>query len=269
MSTYLLTWKPDEWGYEGLKERIDAFAAGQTSQRWSCGTSKSLSIGSRVLLMKQGKGKGGIFGSGHIIKEPFEGEHYNDEKRAKGKSALYIMVEFDRLYDPVTDIKIDTNEIKLLDDKLWKSQGSGKKIKDDLAVQLESLWGERAGFTSIPYPDEVGKAGYLEGSTKTITVNAYERNPEAREKCIAHWGTNCAVCNFHFMLFYGELGRGYIHVHHLKPLSEIKEEYEVDPINDLMPVCPNCHSMLHKKRPSMSIEELRSLVATYGRRNGS
>jgi hypothetical protein len=149
LSTYLLTWKPDEWGYEGLKERIDRFVAGETMQRWSCGNNKSISIGSRVLLMKQGKGKGGIFGSGRVVRKPFDEEHYNDEKRAAGKSALYIMVEFDRLYDPMTDIKIDTNEIKSLDDKLWKSQGSGKKISDDLAAQLELLWGERAGFISI------------------------------------------------------------------------------------------------------------------------
>ena len=269
MATYLLTWKPDQWGYEDLKERIARFDAGDAVQRWSCGTSKSILIDSRVLLMRQGKGKGGIFGSGKVVKEPFQADHYNEQKRAAGKTALYIMVEFDQFYDPAIDIKIDTNEIKSLDDKIWKSQGSGKKIPDELAAQLELLWGERTGFTSIPYPDDLEPTGYVEGSQKTIIVNAYERNSEARVKCIAHWGTNCAVCNFHFMLFYGELGRSYIHVHHLKPLTEIREEYEVDPIKDLRPVCPNCHSMLHRKRPALSIEELRSLVVTYGDRVGS
>ena len=88
LNTYQLTWKPDEWGYEGLKERINAFVAGETTQRWSCGNSKSISIGSRVPLMNQGKGKGSIFGSGNIVREPFEDEHYNHEKRAAGKSCF-------------------------------------------------------------------------------------------------------------------------------------------------------------------------------------
>ena len=54
------------------------------------------------------------------------------------------------------------------------------------------------------------------------------------------------------------IGTGYIHVHNLKPLSEIKEEYKVDPINDLRPVCPNCHSMIHKA--NYSIEQLRDII---------
>ena len=265
MTTYLLTWKPDEWGYERLKERIDRFSAGDTIQRWSCGTTKSISNGSRILLLRQGKGEGGIFGSGTVVKEPFDAEHYNDEKKAAGKTALYIMVDFDRLYDPASNIKIHTNEIKLLDDKLWRTQGSGKKIPAALAAKLEVIWSERIGSSGIPYPDEVDlEQSFIEGAKKTVTVNVYERNPEARAKCISHWGESCSVCGFHFEYYYGELGRGYIHVHHLKPLWKVDEEYEVDPINDLRPVCPNCHAMLHRKTQVLSIEELKQLVATYG-----
>ncbi len=263
MSTYLLTWKSDEWAYENLKERIDRFSKGEVCQQWSCGTSRSISIGSRVLLMMQGTGNGGIFGSGRVVKAPFEGEHYKDEKRLAGKTAWYVIVEFDRLYDPYDNVKIFTHEIKKLDGKIWKSQGSGKKIKDEVAVELEKLWGERAGFTEVQFADEIDPKGLFEGAKKTITVNAYERNPEAREKCLAHYKHNCVVCGFHFLRTYGELGRGYIHVHHLKQLSEVGEEYEVDPIKDLRPVCPNCHSMLHRKRPALSIEELKEIFENY------
>ncbi len=52
-------------------------------------------------------------------------------------------------------------------------------------------------------------------------------------------------------------------MHHLKQLSEVGEEYEVDPIKDLRPVCPNCHSMLHRKRLALSIEELKEIFETY------
>ena len=60
---------------------------------------------------------------------------------------------------------------------------------------------------------------------------------------------------------YGEIGKGFIHIHHKKPLSEINEEYEVDPIQDLIPVCPNCHAMIHMKKPAYSIDEIQSLLA--------
>lgn len=101
---------------------------------------------------------------------------------------------------------------------------------------------------------------FIEGKVKKVLVNNYERDLKAREKCIEYHGTTCKVCDFDFERKYGEIGRGYIHVHHKKEISSIKKEYEVDPINDLVPVCPNCHSMLHKKSPSYSIEELKAII---------
>lgn len=108
------------------------------------------------------------------------------------------------------------------------------------------------------YPDELDKAESLfEGIPKTVQVNSYERNQIARAKCIEHHGLQCVVCGFDFEKRYGEIGKGFIHVHHLTQLSEIRQGYEVDPINDLNPVCPNCHAMLHKKNPPYTIDELK------------
>jgi 5-methylcytosine-specific restriction protein A len=56
------------------------------------------------------------------------------------------------------------------------------------------------------------------------------------------------------------LGQGFIHVHHLKELASIAKEYEVDPIKDLRPVCPNCHAMLHQRKPALTISKLRQLL---------
>lgn len=103
-----------------------------------------------------------------------------------------------------------------------------------------------------------------EGVLKQIVVNAYERNPRARKACIDYYGTyKCQICDFDFEKEYGELGKNFIHVHHIKPLSKIKSGYEVNPINDLIPVCPNCHSMLHRKangNEELSISELKKLL---------
>lgn len=114
-----------------------------------------------------------------------------------------------------------------------------------------------------PFPDEVGESGeHIEGAVQRISVNRYERDPEARTKAIEHHGLRCLVCSFDFQTAYGPLGEGFIHVHHTVPLAQIGESYVVDPIKDLKPVCPNCHAMLHKRLPPYTIDELRELMKT-------
>jgi predicted HNH restriction endonuclease len=103
---------------------------------------------------------------------------------------------------------------------------------------------------------------FREGAISQATVNVYERNPQARKKCIEYYGTSCFVCGFNFGEAFGELGKGFIHVHHLKPVSEISKEYEVNPIEDMRPVCPNCHAMIHRRTPLLSIEEIKELYFT-------
>ena len=111
------------------------------------------------------------------------------------------------------------------------------------------------------YADEVDEnVEYAEGKTRKVLVNNYERNPIARKKCIEHFGVTCQVCTFDFEKIYGEIGKEFIHVHHKIDISTIGNEYSVDPINDLIPVCPNCHSMLHKKKPTYTIEELKEIM---------
>ena len=65
--------------------------------------------------------------------------------------------------------------------------------------------------------------------------------------------------------FYGEDFEGFIHVHHLRPLSEVSESHEIDPINDLVPVCPNCHAIIHRRSPPYSIQEMRELIKNANR----
>jgi 5-methylcytosine-specific restriction protein A len=117
----------------------------------------------------------------------------------------------------------------------------------------------------ITYNDEISnfniqKENLKEGSLKTVFVNSFERNPIARKKCIEHYGYKCQVCDFDFRSFYGEIGKDFIHVHHKIEISSIKKEYVVDPVKDLIPVCPNCHAMLHKRNPAFTVEELKNLI---------
>ena len=58
---------------------------------------------------------------------------------------------------------------------------------------------------------------------------------------------------------YGSLGSDFIHVHHLKPLHTIKERYKIEPKKDLVPFCPNCHSMIHRLPDGSSVEDLKTI----------
>lgn len=111
------------------------------------------------------------------------------------------------------------------------------------------------------YPDEISEnIVHTEGSVKQVMINRYERDSNARDKCIEYYGLKCQVCNFDFEKVYGDLGAGFIHVHHIIPISDVGVEYEVNPIDDLRPVCPNCHAMLHKKSPPYSIGRLKKIM---------
>ena len=110
-----------------------------------------------------------------------------------------------------------------------------------------------------------GDLGYIEGATEggfyRVPVNKYERSAVNRNLCIAAKGCICSVCGMNFQAKYGEIGIGYIHVHHIVPVSKMGPNYAVNPMSDLTPVCPNCHAMLHKKDPPLDVEELRKIIS--------
>ena len=114
------------------------------------------------------------------------------------------------------------------------------------------------------YPDEANTSDLVEGGKKRVTVNAYERNPAARRQCLAAHGYKCRVCKILFEEFYGDLGQGFIHVHHLLPVSKKRRASTVDPVRDLCPVCPNCHAMLHREEPPLTPDELAKRLKIIG-----
>ena len=89
---------------------------------------------------------------------------------------------------------------------------------------------------------------YFEGQKKSRLSSFYERNPKLRLAAIKTHGLSCKVCGFDFKNCYGDLGSGFIEVHHLKPVSTLEASTKVSPENDMTVVCSNCHRMLHRKR---------------------
>jgi hypothetical protein len=143
----------------------------------------------------------------------------------------------------------------------------------DIAEADYQLWLERVAQISqglqpdFVFPDEVDSTGtYAEGAVRQVLINSYERDPEARRKCIEFYGAKCFICRFDFGETYDGVGQGFIHVHHLRKLSDLGAEHAVDPITDLRPVCPNCHAIIHLNREPFTIEDVKSMVARAGQK---
>lgn len=106
------------------------------------------------------------------------------------------------------------------------------------------------------YTPEV-KEEHYEGDKKVRLSTYYERNAKARKECLDHYGYNCKACGFNFEDTYGAIGQNFIHVHHINPVATIGKRYKIDPIKDLIPLCANCHAMIHIGSDVLTVDELK------------
>ncbi len=256
MRSFLLAWNPKKFHWADIEESAEQVANGtHKGGQWSCGVRKDLPIGSRIYLIRLGQAPRGIFAVGITNSEPEGAGHWGK----RGESASYVGFKYRGLK---TTPLISMAELTAppYDEFGWSIQGSGVEIPAKISNLLWKTWQSRERSKPILPAEEVADQKYWEGSVTTITVNAYERNAGARAACIDHFGYRCSACDIDFEETYGSIGREFIHVHHITPISKVGKSYEIDPIHDLRPVCPNCHSMLHRKEPPLSISDLRRLL---------
>lgn len=148
----------------------------------------------------------------------------------------------------------------------WGITSSGRKYVDKLGARPQRKVAgpvEKLREAHLP-AEEVTSRGseFIEGATRRIRVNAYERNRNARAGCIRHYGVDCVVCGFNFERTFGSAFAGFIHVHHVKPIAARGEKYVLNAVADLRPVCPNCHAVIHQKDPPFSIDQTRKMLHT-------
>lgn len=263
MNTFLFAWNPKRWTWLTIDVDVESCKAKKYfDDRWSCGVTKKIVPGDRAFLIKLGSEQPtGIMASGTVLTAPFEEEHYTDPS----KLACYVDLRYDVLLHPHKEEILLKSDLQAIIPKVhWSPQASGMTIPPDEAAMLETLWAAhlaKIGLSPLTFSEEIPTPErYWEGALRRIAVNAYERDPRARQACLQHHGSSCSVCGFDFESTYGEIGKGFIHVHHLRQLSEIGEAYEVDPKNDLIPVCPNCHTMLHKQVPAYTTDDLKARI---------
>lgn len=266
MDTYLFLWNPKRWAWTNLEDNIqEVYRTGKCPEDWNCGNTKSIDVGDRAFVVKVGGEPRGIMASGFVTSKPFMKKHWENEN----KEVLYVDIIFEALLNPTKEpiLTIDILKQGKMASQQWTPQASGISVKQELVDQLEAVWFDFLTTQKIRYnpfilhEDERQKT-YTEGIANQVTLTRYERNLFARKLCLQNQGYSCTVCGFNFEQVYGDIGKEFIHVHHLTQIAKIGKEYNVDPMSDLRPVCPNCHAMLHRKKDGVSIEYLKSLMVT-------
>lgn len=264
-AAHLLTWNPANWTWPELDSKIQRVASGEeVEESWSCSHVRRIQSGDRVFLMRLAVEPRGIVASGRVTKGSYEDIHWDPERAAQGKTIQFVDVAFDAIVDADKNQHLPR---AILDEPRfqpmhWSAYNSGNSIPRAVAHELERAWAERIEAVWSGLPEEPSDSGpFVEGKRKSITVNAYERDRHARRACLKYWGARCAVCLVDLADRYGSVAKGLVHVHHLRPLSEIGSTYTVDPIEDLRPVCPNCHAVIHRRSPPYTVQEVQAMLS--------
>ena len=183
-------------------------------------------------------------------------EYWKDEseyKEAQGGNFFRL-----KLLEQIDSEKL--NLTSLIANGLKAAPQSPKKLTNEILSHIETAFKMETGdyFPEvIPTSVEI-----FEGLKKTVIVNKYERSSIARALCIERNGLICKICDFDFQKTYGEIGKDFIHIHHIIPIHQIGLEYKINYKHDLIPVCPNCHAMLHRKIDGKepSVEQLKTFI---------
>ncbi|RVU85947.1 HNH endonuclease [Leucothrix sargassi] len=258
MSAYLYTWIPNKWKWLDLQEAIYKVNNGEDyDTSWSCGNTKRILTGDKFLLMRLGVEPKGIVGCGYVSSALYDLPHWDESKADNGKTASRTDVLFKSLSEkPLISLELLQQRYPAY---RWTPQMGGVSVPDEIATEIfsEIQANKKSAFTPQA-ADDIKR--FSEGKVRSVTYQTYDRSPAARQACLEHFGYNCDVCNFNFHATYGAIGESYIEVHHLRQIADSEEEHLINPITDLRPVCANCHRMLHKQRPPLSIEELKAKI---------
>ncbi len=139
------------------------------------------------------------------------------------------------------------------------------RVGQQLSGVLQDIWSSALWFLDQILQEETTQEfGREEGRASIVSCTKYERNRTNRAKCLRHFGLVCQGCGELAEDKYGDLGRDVIHVHHLLPVSLMGESRIIDPIKDLVPLCPTCHNVVHRENPPVSIERLREVTGFNG-----
>jgi len=206
------------------------------------------------------KNFGGIYDeTNHDYYLKLKNEYYinsaaKDEDNANGRKYTNALIAYEKFLDSKAfrgrANKATLTEAEKKEMKEKKKNRSSKTAQAEPKEMLDPM---------MPKDDEGGKL--TEGRIHQVHVTKHERNRSLRQICLQHYGYVCQVCKIDFEKVYGEPGKQFIEVHHLNPIADTDGEHALDPVEGLVPLCSNCHSMIHRKPGGQpyTLQELRNL----------
>jgi len=271
MSTIILGWDPvrwNRWNYAAVVEQVAD--TGLHLEHWSVG--RGFATGTDVWLLVVGDHAPGLIGHGVVLsqqREPLEEPGPPEPDAAPDHPGFTVQVAFDALL-PLGD-QVPAGLLReAMPDVAWDTADvAGLELGPGDAAAIRAVW-TSYGPSQGTDPTQPVPGTYPDNAVARVAVNRHERDPEARRACIAHRGINCAACGFSFEMAYGEIGADFIQVHHVVPASQLGNDYVLDPLTDLVPLCANCHAMAHHGVGSPRTEaELRHIIASAGYLRGN
>jgi len=241
---------------------------------------KYLEPGTQVVYYK-GKLKNKAYSVSRLTDKPHYfgtakiGKIYPDKESSKGD--YFTVIEDFQIFESPILAKTEFGYFEQIPEarktNYWRD---GVRVIDKLIY--ETILGhlpKRKNFNSdVPSESELlndldfGLESSKEGEKKLRFVTYYERDSKLRRQAIAIHGTTCAACGFNFGKFYGEYAEGFVHVHHVMPVSEFGGSKSVNPETDLVPLCANCHSVVHRKKDkTLTVQELKQLIESASNKN--
>ena len=216
----------------------------------------------------------GVYGFAIVVKEMYllndKNDTLNDENVVDGKITHFKfdapIIKFMHYHKYVKNDKtpsmLEQEGKDYILNKLSKIDENGNIIpkEKDHTIDEEKNKEAEEEFEDYEFKDdEITK--HLEGLKIEKKVNIYKRSKEIRQQVIKSHGTICEACGFDFYKTYGEIGIGFIEVHHIDPISTWGEEREPDIENDFLCLCSNCHRMVHRNRKNvLSLDNLKTIL---------
>ncbi|WCI09584.1 HNH endonuclease [Arthrobacter sp. OVS8] len=266
MTAIILGWDPDrwnEWNYAAVVKHVAAM--GLHLEPWSVGHHRNIAAGTDAWLLLQGDRGRGLIGHGIVLSEHPEPGPRSPASSGPCRSRPRCPCRWRSMPSCRPASRSPST--------FWRRRCPGSRGTVMMppgwpSTRLRKQSSGPCGVTSgrrrarTPHP---GPGTYPRDAVTRVEVNRYEQDPDARRACIAHHGTSCAACGFSFEQKYGQIGRDFIPVHHLVPVSQLGGGYQLDPISDLVPLCANCHAMAHHGVGTpRTVAELRRIIGDAG-----
>ncbi|MCC9145815.1 MULTISPECIES: restriction endonuclease [unclassified Arthrobacter] len=252
MPSVLLPWNadlPDPWP-GGYGPAVSTVAGGGTVRRSVPLSGARPAPGAEVWLVlcgNSGRGPRGLAGHGIVSSDENHG----------GPGA--VTVDFDLLLPlgeelPAVLLQESVPALPALSD------GGAAAVPPASVPALRRLW---SGFLGSG-PDPLSPVpGTLDAQALVLQpANRYEHDAEARRLCLAYHGDSCAACGLVPVQRYGPGAQALLQVHHLVPGPDLPAGYILDPVSDLVPLCPTCHTVAHTRVPvPYTPAEVRALLS--------